>query len=335
MQYSLTEHITEHDWRDFILNHPLGNIFQTPEIYKVYTKTKNYKPILLGVSSEKKSIVGVLLAVIQAEHSGFLGKLSKRSIIIGGPIVKDNDPDILDLLLKAYQKIIKGKAIYTQVRNLFDQKSLQNYYELNGFKYEAHLDILINLDVSKGELLKGIKREKSRNLTKSLNKGIAFKEIQTRDELQEGYKLLYSTYRRLKLPLPDYSLFINAFNILQYSGYIKIFGAYSKARIIGVRLVLNYKDKIYDWFAGSDENSRNQYPNDFLIINTLMWGIKNKYTEFDFGGAGKPEVPYGVRDHKIKFGGKLVEFGRFEKVHNPILMKLGILGFHIYKILKF
>ena len=45
-------------------------------------------------------------------------------------------------------------------------------------------------------------------------------------------------------------------------------------------------------------------------------------TIFDFGGAGKPVVHYGVRDYKMKFGGKLVNYGRLTLVHNPIKMKL-------------
>ena len=46
------------------------------------------------------------------------------------------------------------------------------------------------------------------------------------------------------------------------------------------------------------------------------------YTIFDFGGAGKPNEEYGVRDFKKKYGGKLVNFGRYEKVHSPKKLKV-------------
>jgi hypothetical protein len=36
----------------------------------------------------------------------------------------------------------------------------------------------------------------------------------------------------------------------------------------------------------------------------------------------------------LKFGGELVEFGRFEKVHNKLLMKIGESGFVLYKLIK-
>ena len=35
-------------WREFVFDHPQGNIFQTPEMAEVYTKTKNYEPITLA-----------------------------------------------------------------------------------------------------------------------------------------------------------------------------------------------------------------------------------------------------------------------------------------------
>jgi lipid II:glycine glycyltransferase (peptidoglycan interpeptide bridge formation enzyme) len=40
-------------------------------------------------------------------------------------------------------------------------------------------------------------------------------------------------------------------------------------------------------------------------------------------GAGNPEEEYGVRDFKARFGGDLIEFGRFKKIFMPLLYSLG------------
>ncbi len=88
---------------------------------------------------------------------------------------------------------------------------------------------------------------------------------------------------------------------------------------------------IYDWYAGADDSYLEYRPNDILSWSILKWGIKNNYEVFDFGGAGKPNVPYGVRDYKLKFGGELVNFGRFEIIHKPSVFKSGKIGLHIYK----
>lgn len=79
-------------WAEFVFEHPHGNIFQTPEMYEVYENTKNYEPVFLAVVNNRDEIAGTLLAVIQKEYSGVLGNFSARSIIHGGPLIKDDDP---------------------------------------------------------------------------------------------------------------------------------------------------------------------------------------------------------------------------------------------------
>ena len=106
-----------------------------------------------------------------------------------------------------------------------------------------------------------------------------------------------------------------------------MFGAFDDAELIGVRLELCYKGLIYDWYAGSDDQFKNRYPNDFLPFHILFWGKENGFDKFDFGGAGKPDKPYGVREHKLKFGGELVNFGRYEKIkstHNHVFFESGV-----------
>jgi len=55
---------------------------------------------------------------------------------------------------------------------------------------------------------------------------------------------------------------------------------------------------------------------------------------FDFMGAGKSGEGYGVRDFKERFGGKLIEYGRFRKIINPVLFRAGELGLKIRAGLK-
>jgi len=56
---------------------------------------------------------------------------------------------------------------------------------------------------------------------------------------------------------------------------------------------------------------------------------------FDFMGAGNPYENYGVRDFKKRFGGEIVEYGRFIKINNSFLYKIGEFGLNIIKNLKF
>ena len=48
-------------------------------------------------------------------------------------------------------------------------------------------------------------------------------------------------------------------------------------------------------------------------------------------GAGKPGDSYGVRDFKARFGGQLVEHGRYDYVLSPMLYNVGKMGVKIMK----
>ena len=322
-------------WTQFVAKHPKSNIFQTPEMHELYKLTTNYEPIFLAAVNENDELQGVLLAVVQREHKGFLGKFSARSIIWGGPIIKDNNPTVLDFILVEYSKIIKGKAIYTQFRNQWEWSSKEKeVFKQNGFRIEEHLDILISLKTTGTGLLDGMHQGRRKNIRRAQRIPLEFTEIVEYKGLMDCVQMIKKTYNRVGLPYPDSQFFINAHERFKGIGGLKVFAARYNGEIIACRFVLCHNKLIYDWYAGAQEKHLNKYPNDFLPFKVMEWGISNGYEIFDFGGAGKPNKEYGVRDFKLKFGGELVEFGRFERVHNPLLMKIGKLGMAIYKKIK-
>ena len=134
--------------------------------------------------------------------------------------------------------------------------------------------------------------------------------------------------------MPDKTLFTESHQQLSKQNILKTFVAVSNEEIIGCRMVLCYGDIVYDWYAGASEKHLDKYPNDFLPWKVMQWGSLNGYKYFDFGGAGKPNEAYGVRDHKLKFGGNLIEYGRFEKIHNNFMMQIGKLGLKAFKLIK-
>lgn len=328
------EKINKSNWHDFVSKHPNGNIFQTPEMYEVYCKVDDYRPIIIAAVTNEGVIHGILSAVIMKEHSGPLGILSSRTIVMGGPIILNNDKVIGKELLNNLNILIKTKSIYTQFRNLFDISFIDEEFSVEGFVYEDHLDILNSVTISKDEIKSRLKKSAKKNYNKSKNKGVYFKEISDSDNINASYKLIKETYQRVKLPYPDLKFFESLFEVLYFKGYIKYFGAFIENELIGVRVELTYNNIIYDYYAGSSEKHKNKYPNDFLPLEILLWGNENQYKIFDFGGAGKPNIPYGVRDYKLKFGGDLVNYGRYERINNQMFYKLGKLAMKLWKIIR-
>ena len=326
--------IDKQKWSEFVYNHPNGNIFQTPEMYEVYQNTKNYEPVLVAAIDDNENIQGILLAVIQKEHNGLLGLLSARSIIFGGPLIRNENAEVLDIILKEYNKIVKKKAIYSQFRNMWDWANLKDVFVNNGFKYEEHLNILIDLNKSEEELWKDVHSKRRNEIRRAKKEGTNFSVKSNINDLHKCYNILKIVYKRAKLPIPNISFFKNIFVNKNNNIGLKLFCAENDNKIIGCLLALSYKDTIYDFYAGAYSEYYNKYPNDLIPWEVFLWGKENKYSVFDFGGAGKPDVQYGVRDYKKKFGGQFVEYGRFEMVHKVIQFKIAQLGFKLWKKLK-
>jgi len=317
------------DWNYFVTNHPNGNIFQTSYIFRAYELSKNYEPLILAVYDKDNLLVGIQVAVILKEYDNILGDLTKRAIIQGGPLVINNNQEILELLFFEYLKIIRKKAIYSQYRNMWDWGNLKSVFFKYKIIFEDHLDILFDLNKGEEGLLKEMKHTRRHGINKSIKKGIKVNPIDLSDKetLEKTYGILLNVYNRIKLPLPEISFFQNVVGELTDKVYA--LGAFIDNELIAIRIVLSYKGLVYDWYGGAKDEYLNLRPNDILPWDMIKWGISNNYNIFDFGGAGKPDIPYGVRDYKLQFGGNLVNFGRFEIVHKPFLMNIAKIGLQL------
>lgn len=309
-------------WSDFVKKHPNGNVFQTPEMFDVYISTKNYFPVLLICLSNSQEILGILLAVIQKEHKGILGYFSARSIVFGGPLIKNKNDEVLKLILLKYNKLICDKVLYSQFRNFWDFSSQKKIFDESGFIFEAHLNILVDLTKPEDILWKEVHSKRRNEIRRSIKEGVVVELDNSRKALDRAYSILVGLYKGIKIPLPPYQFFLNLLERLKDHSALNIFVAKYNSEIIGCMFTLAYRDTVYDLAAGSDRKFYSKYPNDLIPWQVFLWAKNDGCKSFDFGGAGKPNVPYGVREYKKKFGGEIVEWGRFEKVHNPVIYKI-------------
>jgi serine/alanine adding enzyme len=325
--------IDKDKWSAFVLGHPNGTIFQTPDIFDVYLATKNYEPVVVA-STDKNELNGILVAIIQKEYPGLVGWLTARSIIWGGPLAKENNPEIIASLLEHYDRLVKHKAVYSQFRNLFDMNTASGLFIRLGYYHEEHLNILIDLNPSEEQLWKGIHSKRRNEIRKAEKEGVTVDEINNPDNIRRSYSILKEVYQRAKLPIPDQSLFNNAFKILGSKGYMKVFGAFYQKKLIGTMYVFSYHKRIYDWYAGSFRDYYKKHPNDLIPWVVIKKSKAQGFSVFDFGGAGKPGMPYKVRDYKQQYGGEVMNFGRFEKINQPFIYNISKLAFKIWQKLK-
>jgi serine/alanine adding enzyme len=321
-------------WSNFVLQHPKGNIFQTTEMYDVYRNTKNYEPYLLGIVNGGGEVLAVLVAVMQREYNSFIGGLTARSIVFGGPLIRNGDIDVFRRLMEEYDSTVGKSALYTQVRNFTKMGGYQRVFTEVKYLYEDHLNIIIDLTKPEELLWEEVNSKRRNEIRRARREGTSVRELTRMSDIDSVYDILSEVYNNARIPFADKSMFTASYEILHPKGLCRYFGAFNDGILVGAICLLAYRKRLYDWYAGSLRQYLNKYPNDLLPWEVFKWGIHNGYVEFDFGGAGKPGKDYGVRDYKLKFGGDLVNFGRFEKVHKPLEYSLAKIGLSAWRFFK-
>ena len=305
----------------FVYENPYTSIFQTPDMAEVCRRDKKSTPLVLAaVDEDTGEIVASLLARIKEEKRGFLSSFSRHSTIRGGPIFRDNEQGVaaVSKLLQYYNEITKKDALYSRIYPLNDTPQLKPAYERSGYEYEGWNNILIDLSRPINEIRAKLSRGRKSGINKAIKSGVILEEIEDIELISTFCGILNETYKIRKIPLEDISLLKAVFDVLVPQKKAKFLLLKYENRYIASLLVLLYKDIIYGWHGGSTQNEKDLrlHANDLKIWNIIKWGHDNGFHVFDFGGAGlSSETNPGWVNFKRGFGGRLVNYGRYTKIH--------------------
>jgi serine/alanine adding enzyme len=301
--YSYTNNIKKNDWEIFMNSHPKTTIFQSPEIYEAYLKLDNIKSHLYAQIKNNK-LTGILLGYTISEFHGLASYFTTRFLVIGGPLVNE-DGDYEDFC-KYILKNIPSKVVYTRFINIFSNEENFEILKKYKFEFEPHLNFHFNLTIGTDQLWDNINSTRKKQIKRAIKRGLVVTNP-TEIDIQIYYNILKETYTRAKQPLVGLDYFKVMYNGLKNN--IVIFSGFYEQNLIAFRIVIKYKSTLYDWYAGNLTSSSSFYPNDLLTWEVIKYGSENNYKLFDFGGAGHPDKPYGVRDFKKTYGGNLVNNG--------------------------
>jgi serine/alanine adding enzyme len=330
----IVRQLDEHVWRDFVGSSSVGGIFHTPEMFQVFTRAKGHHPTLWAAVDGSGHPLALLLPIRATLIGGPLRRLTTRAIAYGSVLCAPSPEgkEALVMLLQTYKREVRNSALFTELRNLSDLSGLQPVLNDNGFAYEDHLNYLVDLNRPPEAVLQSIGRRTRKKIRRALRQGeVIIEEVDQREQVSLCYELLQKTYAVAQVPLADWSLFEAAFDILYSRGMVKFLLARVGDSYVAGSVELVYKDTIYGWYGGMDRAFSDYIPNELLLWHVFQWGAENGYKVYDFGGAGKPDEEYGVRDFKAKFGGELVSFGRNTCVHAPQMLWLSKQGYRLLR----
>ncbi len=324
MSISIVRMLEEDLWRRFVAEHPEGSIFHSPEMFHVFERARGHQPELWA-ATEDGHILALLLPVCITLMGGPLRNRTTRAIVYGSVLCSPGMQGHkgLELLLGEYTAETAGTRLFTQLRNLVDLGQAQPLLQRQGFRYESQLNYLIDLDRPVEAVFDAIGRRTRKNIRHALNqRRVTVEVVNERVGVATCYELLRSTYKRAHVPLAHRSLFEAAFDVLYPLGMVRFTLARVGEAPVAVSVDLLYRDVIFGWYGGLDRAYSAHCTGELLMWDVLRWGAEHGYRVYDFGGAGRPDQEYGVRDFKAKFGGALVDYGRNTFVHSPAWMAL-------------
>ncbi len=331
-------HIDMKQWNDLTQKSSTASWFQTPQAYSFYEEVADeLTPFAYAVlSDEKLELKGVCVGYIVPEvdthfpsFTNVYRYFTSRAIILGGPMLADDitDDQLCELLSTLNSQL--STTIYIETRNFNDYSRWKAVFEKCGFAYQPHYNYIQNPVT----IASDIDRNRRRNIEQSEQNGLLVAEG-TASDIKDFYALLFNLYRH-QLHIPVFSR--HFFEQLVNQPDAKLLVAKYKGKIVGGELCVALQDKVlYDWYGCGINTLKHVHPSEYITYKTIEWARDNKIERFDFMGAGSPDKTYGVRDFKARFGGQLVEYGRFLCVNAASRYKLGktIVGILNSKILN-
>lgn len=317
-------------WNALVDESPVATWFQTPEAYAFFEGLSFLEAFAVAVENGGQ-LKGVVMGYVQKDGGRIKQFFSRRAIITGGPLLaNDISDEELTALLNATKQVLKRKAIYVETRNFNDYSRWRKVFEKCGFAYEPHLDFIVDC-VSEDVVWNNLKENRRRQIKRAKKDGVVFVEASNEEGVLAFYELLRDLYKsKVKSPLFPIEFFVSFYR----KGYGKFFLIKDNDAIIGGIMCPIFNNRcIYEWFVcGLDVDFKHKYPSVMATWAAIEYACNNHIMRFDFMGAGKPDDGgYGVRDFKSKFGGKLVEYGRYVYICKPWLYRVGKIGIKILK----
>ena len=343
------------EWAKLVSESRTGTWFQSPEAYSFYASVPSImEPFALGIACGEE-LRGVCVGYMTREGGPVRQFFTRRAIIPGGPALKDDatDEEVRTLMeavsrqpsavshqpspITNHQSPITNhlSAIYIETRNFNDYSQWKSAFEAAGFSYKPHLNFHVDTQDFENRLSDNRKRQVRRVVTGDglpvTGDGLRVMDdgIEERDVL-EWYGVLAELYRtKVKTPLFPPEFFLEAFR----QGVGRFLLVKKGGHVIGGSMVVADGKCVYEWFeCGLNSAYKEFHPSVLATYSGIVYARTLGCERYDMMGAGEPGVPYGVRDFKAEFGGRLVEHGRFLCVCKPLLYRLGSLGVKILTI---
>ena len=310
----------------FIRSHSQVSWFHLQPVIGYSPYKKQFYPLLF-VATKGNDVLGVVVALhIRNQSLHLLDPYTSRIQANGSPLIKSDYPEpeqVLSLLLEKISNYSEKKANILEFRNSYDTNADIKIWLHQGFSYYDHLNLIKKIS-NQDKIWNELGENRRRQIIKATKNATEVRTAENEQQIKSFYFILKELYqKKVKKVLPPLDFFLDFFTLCQKKGKGIILLAFQEDRVIG-GMVCPIQDRniMYEWYVcGLDKEYPLNHPSVMVTWHALLYACEHGIQIFDFMGLGKPGIPYGVRDFKLRFGGKVVNYGRYTKVFRKNILK--------------
>lgn len=287
--------------------------FQTKSVLRIYDGLKKVTPVRVEIISNQSCVAYVNLFIFNT-----IGNLN-YCIVYDNPVYTTSHELIL-LLNKVKEVCKQNSCIFLEVRLSEYENIHKGDWEASSFNYRPWYNAVLAIDSS---WPKCISESKWRNIRASIGLGYSFGDCESLNEIQIVFDIFKGHYRKINKPLPEKKFFENIYHEANRKksnpqSISKLFVTRYKNQIIAASVVFLSSNTAAQFYFASLTNNIYVHPGSFHQWSMIEWAASRNYKWVDLVGGGDPNVNYGVREFKRRFGIKFEDVGRYDLVFKPV-----------------
>jgi len=258
-------------------------------------------------------------------QKGILKYSTTRALIIHGPVLlAEISKDELNAVLRTMFHHLPWYTLFVQIRNEKPPEIiLEEACIKAGFYFNERLNLLTPVQDIKTAWQR-MSAGRRRQVRQSLRHELLVNDAVTSSDVDSFYKILSSLYKRIGKPLPTkafFQIFLNKIHNKELKALFLV-ARFENQIIGGIVAPFDEERKAYEFYISArdkDFAKKHVYPSVALTWEAMQRASEVGCHTFDFMGMGLPGQHYGVREFKLRFGGQMINPGRWNRVFCPWL----------------
>ncbi len=298
---------------------------------RAFDESRKFASLAAAARGDDGEILALIAPIRVDALSSMPRQLTSRAIMFGEPLCYStpNSTSAMRALLDHHSRNSKHHVLLTEVRSIMTSVTQCPILADQGYQSRPFCNYVINLQASEAELWKNIGKQTRASINRSARRGVRVETGNDNSLKERAHAFIKQSLKRSLVPFPASDLFQNVRHNLGDVLQVRV-ATYQGEDVAGT-VSLAWGDRFFAWYGGT-KRLRSVQPFASIVWDEIKWARAQGFRFYDFGGAGDPTQPYGPREFKSRFHGKLVQYGRCTEIYSPRLLALAERG---YKSLKY